>query len=55
MHPILSSLKETPFAWMIDMLYAFNRGDLNAFETLSSHLHEEVSLLSLLVMLSEGK
>lgn len=34
MHPILDSLNNTPNRWLVDLLFAFNRGDLDKFETL---------------------
>ncbi|WPH04281.1 Hypothetical protein R9X50_00717000 [Acrodontium crateriforme] len=38
LHPILDSLVKTQHAWLRDLLFAFNRGDLHAFSMLSSHL-----------------
>ena len=39
MHPILDSLKEpSPHSWLRELLFAFNRGDLAAFETLAPNL-----------------
>jgi 26S proteasome regulatory subunit N9 len=40
LHPILDSLQETPFSWLRDLLFAFNRGDLQAFDTLSEHIDD---------------
>ncbi len=34
MHPILESLNGTPDSWLVDLLFAFNRGDLEKFESL---------------------
>jgi len=31
-HPILESLRETPKSWLVDLLYAFNSGDVGKFE-----------------------
>lgn len=44
LHPLLESLKKTPEAWLGEMLFAFNRGDLNAFQKLSHHIKSEPSL-----------
>ena len=33
-HPVLESLKSTTHAWLRDLLYAFNRGDLGAYHLL---------------------
>jgi 26S proteasome regulatory subunit N9 len=44
LHPILDSLKDTPHKWLRDLLFAFNRGDLQAYNILQSHL-EANSLL----------
>jgi len=34
MHPILGSLNGTQNQWLVDLLYSFNRGDLDKFEQL---------------------
>ena len=44
LHPILESLKKTQHAWLSDLLFAFNRGDLHAYNILQQHL-EANSLL----------
>lgn len=31
-HPILKALENTPEKWVVDVLYAFNSGDLNKFK-----------------------
>jgi len=31
-HPILETLKSTDKAWLVDLLYAFNTGDIVLFE-----------------------
>jgi 26S proteasome regulatory subunit N9 len=36
MHPILGSLNGTRDQWLVDLLFAFNRGDLEKFETLKN-------------------
>lgn len=60
LHPILDSLKSTPHAWLRELLFAFNRGDLKAFEALAGNiskndllrqhrvfLHQKISLSAL--------
>lgn len=41
LHPILDSLNGTQHAWLRDLLFAFNRGDLRAFDQLSTNLSKE--------------
>ena len=36
MHPILGSLNGTRDQWLVDLLFSFNRGDLEKFESLKS-------------------
>lgn len=38
LHPILDSLKDTPHSWLRDLLIAFNRGDLKAYDVLAAHM-----------------
>lgn len=38
LHPILDSLTNTEHAWLRDLLFAFNRGDLGAYSILQQHL-----------------
>jgi 26S proteasome regulatory subunit N9 len=38
LHPILDSLTSTPQAWLRDLLFAFNRGDLRAYEVLEDNI-----------------
>ena len=38
LHPILDSLHQTEHAWLRDLLFAFNRGDLKAWTGLEPHL-----------------
>jgi 26S proteasome regulatory subunit N9 len=38
MHPILDSLNNTPNSWLRDLLFAFNRGDIPAYEKLISNI-----------------
>ena len=39
LHPILDTLKDTQHAWLRDMLFSFNAGDLGAYEILLSRIH----------------
>ncbi|KAJ8608953.1 hypothetical protein MRB53_039392 [Persea americana] len=60
LHPILDSLKDMQHAWLRDLLFAFNRGDLAAYDVLSGNisknkllkeqqrfLHQKISLSAL--------
>jgi 26S proteasome regulatory subunit N9 len=38
LHPILDSLVNTAHAWLRDLLFAFNRGDLMAYDVLSNNI-----------------
>lgn len=38
LHPILDSVSETPHAWLRDLLFAFNRGDLTAYDVLAGNI-----------------
>ncbi|KAI4165093.1 MAG: hypothetical protein LQ342_001370 [Letrouitia transgressa] len=38
LHPILGSLAHTPHSWLVDLLFAFNRGDLAAYSVLETNL-----------------
>lgn len=44
LHPILESLTSTPHAWLRDLLYAFNRGDLGAYHILEANLSKAPQL-----------
>ncbi|RMD40377.1 hypothetical protein DV735_g4745, partial [Chaetothyriales sp. CBS 134920] len=45
LHPILNALqKPNPHSWLRDLLFAFNRGDLAAFERLSNNLSKDAQL-----------
>ena len=46
MHPILESLVSTPHAWIRDLLYAFNAGDIAKFDSLAPALGQEVCFCS---------
>ena len=45
LHPILDSLKESSDSWLRDLLFAYNRGDLTAYDSISSNLSKD-NLLS---------
>ncbi|KKF96361.1 putative 26S proteasome regulatory subunit rpn9 [Ceratocystis platani] len=38
LHPILDALKDSENEWLRDLVFAFNRGDLVAFDRLSNHI-----------------
>ena len=38
LHPILDSLKDSPHSWLRDLLFAFNRGDLAAYDVLAGNV-----------------
>ena len=38
LHPILDSLIDTPNSWLRDLLLAFNRGDLGAYDVLAANM-----------------
>lgn len=38
LHPILDALKDEKDAWLRELLFAFNRGDLAAYDVLSGHI-----------------
>lgn len=38
LHPILDSLDQEDDGWLRELLFAFNRGDLAAYDTLSDHV-----------------
>ena len=41
LHPILDSLAGTEKAWVRDLLFAFNRGDLKAYDALGSKIKDD--------------
>lgn len=62
-HPVLETLKSTENAWLVDLLYAFNSGDINKFEAMKVKwgsiadlaaqelfLRQKISLLCLMEM-----
>lgn len=44
LHPILDSLVKTPHAWLRDLLFAFNRGDLGAYDVLAGNISKNALL-----------
>ena len=38
LHPILDSLNKTEHAWLRELLFAFNRGDLNAYNMIENNI-----------------
>ncbi|MCJ1236413.1 26S proteasome regulatory subunit [Varicellaria rhodocarpa] len=38
LHPILDSLDKTEHSWLRDLLFAFNRGDLNAYNMIENNI-----------------
>ncbi|CEO59877.1 putative 26S proteasome regulatory subunit rpn9 [Penicillium brasilianum] len=46
LHPILDSLTETPHNWLRDLLFAFNRGDLTAYDVLAGNISKNKLLES---------
>ncbi|XP_056639649.1 26S proteasome non-ATPase regulatory subunit 13 [Diorhabda sublineata] len=62
-HPVLESLKSTENAWLVELLYAFNSGNINKFEAMKPQwgaiadlaaeelfLRQKISLLCLMEM-----
>lgn len=62
-HPILETLKSTENAWLVELLYAFNSGDIQKFESMKAQwstiadlaaqelfLRQKISLLCLMEM-----
>lgn len=45
-HPILTSLNGTANQWLVDLLFSFNRGDLEKFEVLKTHWAQQADLLA---------
>ena len=41
LHPILDSLKDSSNSWLRDLLFAYNRGDLSAYDSISSNLSKD--------------
>lgn len=40
LHPILAALRDSEHAWLSDMLFAFNAGDIGRFEALLPHVQQ---------------
>lgn len=40
LHPILDTLKDTQHSWLRDLIIAFNRGDLRAYDVLAAHMEK---------------
>nr|CAB3265239.1 26S proteasome non-ATPase regulatory subunit 13-like [Phallusia mammillata] len=45
-HPVLNSLRETPRQWLVDLLYAFNSGDIEKMNQLKTHWSGQPDLMS---------
>lgn len=65
-HPILNSLKNTPNAWLVELLFAFNTGDIAKYEKMKPQwetvpdlaaqelkLRQKISLLCLMEVILE--
>ena len=46
LHPVLDSLTSTAHAWLRDLLFTFNRGDLNGYQRLEPQIRESPLLSS---------
>ncbi|CAG7992551.1 unnamed protein product [Penicillium salamii] len=46
LHPILNSLDQTPHNWLRELLFAFNRGDLTAYDVLAGNISKNKLLES---------
>lgn len=44
LHPILDTLKTTKHAWLRDMLFSFNAGDLGAYDILTANVQKNALL-----------
>uniref|UniRef100_UPI00358EC173 26S proteasome non-ATPase regulatory subunit 13 n=1 Tax=Myxine glutinosa TaxID=7769 RepID=UPI00358EC173 len=44
MHPLLESLKKTDKQWLVDLLYAFNSGNVEQFKTMKVHWGKQPDL-----------
>ncbi|KAI9190466.1 26S proteasome regulatory subunit [Blastocladiella emersonii ATCC 22665] len=53
MHPILDKLDGTPRAWLKSLLFAFNAGDIAAFEKMASALTAEPLLVQNMTLLRQ--
>jgi len=52
-HPILQTLKDTENAWLIDLLYAFNSGDVQQFKQLKTKWSIQADLAANEILLFE--
>merc|ERR1719376_1905550 len=52
-HPILEALKDTPNAWLVELLQVFNAGDIKGFEAAAQHWKAQPDLASKEEMLRE--
>ena len=43
-HDILASLQNTPNSWLVDLLQAFNSGDINLFQSTASQWQTQADL-----------
>lgn len=53
LHPILDSLKNGEYQWLVDLLYSLNDGNITAFESLSVHLTKQPILQNSLPFLRQ--
>lgn len=53
LHPILDSLKNSEYQWLVDLLYSLNDGNITAFESLSGHLSKQPILQNSLPFLRQ--
>ncbi len=48
-HPILEVLKETDKQWLVDLLYAFNAGNIPKFDELKTNWAAQVRNIQLII------
>lgn len=53
LHPILDSLKNGEYQWLVDLLYSLNDGNVTAFESISGHLSKQPILQNSLPFLRQ--
>lgn len=53
LHPILDSLKNSEYQWLLDILFALNDGNVTSFESLTSHLGKQPILQNSLPFLRQ--
>lgn len=53
LHPILGSLKNSEYQWLVDLLYSLNDGNISAFENISGHLNKQPILQNSLPFLRQ--